>query len=1054
MIHFLRSSQRIINPALWGFVPKPPFTTLRFPLECALIPLANDDRMQKYKVETTTSISPSSLIPRIHSYLGTYFPPPLLAQNRPRGIAYDEQKPNLQIPSIQKLGLVEDRVNKGWYVVKRFKKENPFRIQIQGKQLIWKSFGDVYPIDLKEVADFYRSLPQKRSLHINTGIHGKKEGIAFTDKNSGNFILQDNEEFAGRVSLHNVTSLSPPYTHQMAPHLDILDAWCHSAKTQDFRFLKEKTAREKEIQRIIRGSVPIEHLFNSFRSTPMDFPSKLAPNTKYVEIPNLKQDILKALSQYSFCYLQGMGAMGKSRIAWQIEQEKKGSSDASTVFITMKSSADIENFLNHARQQVRNPGSTEDILLKYFDQLGALARENRSKTFIVIDNIDSFDDQELFSKLYRSLKKQHQSKADSPFTVLVTGRREIEGLLEEYGLHPSETTIKIEDYCNNEKVIWQIFYENFLQQISPPLRKEAEAYLNLREKKITATFKDFHYHVGYTLLYAIAMGLAFNWERIPSADEYLDTRAKENKLLHNPNLLNDYGIPSIVMQTLKSIDKYHEGKASKIYEVLALISDGYVPYTVLKSILNEYYKENPIDSTLLQKILGEFEKAGMIRRNFKDNTMSMTPFYNKVICNNLSSQYLEKKEEIELLISTIFQKVDQSEATLQSQRESLSLLLSLFNYASKLNDQGKLAELISRKTISSAANLLRIVRYGDLQEKFRHFFPKLMGLPGYSFNQSFSEFLKGQNFEERLEDLIEQIDTELKEKDSTSTPFTASVYTEILDFAKDLNNLYVFFRAQNKEPQMKRAKGKLREIYYRFPTTPLGKILQYNISTGTNTEDLVIFPEIKFREISEKKRQKAEEWRKQNSPFKGNAVNLQYQELDEGLRILFQDFEDNGITDIDLSHNSLGWDSHDISPVCDLVKSSSKLRILKLKNNSLYKGRNFYMFVESLKLNRSIETLILNNNSMSDLEIQMLCEALRKHPKITYLFLDQNKFTNTGLEMLEQLMRDRPNIKMISTGLYIWNHHDGTKALVRDEKGNPQRDHSWSAARPTRQSSL
>lgn len=115
------------------------------------------------------------------------------------------------------------------------KTDSRFRAELVNGQLIWVSFEKVWLSDVQKIADFYKTLEEKRSLHINTGIHGSSVGKAAVDHNSGNFTVDDIVAFRDyEVSFHIVSSFSKPLTQKKLPKRDIMNAWCYSYETSDY----------------------------------------------------------------------------------------------------------------------------------------------------------------------------------------------------------------------------------------------------------------------------------------------------------------------------------------------------------------------------------------------------------------------------------------------------------------------------------------------------------------------------------------------------------------------------------------------------------------------------------------------------------------------------------------------------------------------------------------------------------------------------------------------------------------------------------------------------
>lgn len=179
------------------------------------------------------------------------------AESGSRAASLDHLKDNKPLVDPIKLGLDLDKeISRKMSTATQERKfyktktDSRFRAELVNGQLIWVSFEPVYLSDVQKIADFYKKLNEKRSLHINTGIHGGKFGEAGVDENSGNFTVDDIVAFRDYdVSFHIVSSLSGPFTQQKLPKRDILNAWCFSYKTSDFSMGRGEVSRggrEKE----------------------------------------------------------------------------------------------------------------------------------------------------------------------------------------------------------------------------------------------------------------------------------------------------------------------------------------------------------------------------------------------------------------------------------------------------------------------------------------------------------------------------------------------------------------------------------------------------------------------------------------------------------------------------------------------------------------------------------------------------------------------------------------------------------------------------------------
>ena len=115
-------------------------------------------------------------------------------------------------------------------------KDNPFRaVLTRNQQLKWNSHKPVDAVHVAEVMDFSES--NRRFLHINTGTHGDKNGYTVEQNISladGRLTKGDFESVcnSSNMSLHIVSQGAAKLEGKDYTNVDIIDAWCFSAKSQ------------------------------------------------------------------------------------------------------------------------------------------------------------------------------------------------------------------------------------------------------------------------------------------------------------------------------------------------------------------------------------------------------------------------------------------------------------------------------------------------------------------------------------------------------------------------------------------------------------------------------------------------------------------------------------------------------------------------------------------------------------------------------------------------------------------------------------------------------
>jgi hypothetical protein len=436
-------------------------------------------------------------------------------------------------------------------------------------------------------------------------------------------------------------------------------------------------------------------------------------------------------------------------------------------------------------------------------------------------------------------------------------------------------------------------------------------------------------------------------------------------------------------------------------------------------------------------MITRFREYGLIDFDEAKQVYTIPTFYNQVIRGNLSFQYKEKKAYIDSIFERILQMIKKNlEETVDLSQEkfdeNMMYLLNLFNYAKDLPDADLMYEKISEMATQYAAEKLGVVRYGNVIGRYNYFLSEIPNRSGYSLDPILYRYVKNQLYEWEdirniTNDLIKRVDAQFSGRRRDSQQF--------VKLSKSLSNLYVFIQVSNEdEIVLARIRNKLRAILASQHVDEKTKsIIHSNIRESKN-EDLFVFPRISFHKISDKQRKIAQDWRalyEKSPPTK--KADLSRANINDGLRILIHYLMEKQVEEIDLSRNHLGYE--DTEAVCDLLKYPGSLKSLFLGNNSLsaFSSGQLVKIAEGLEHNITLETLVINNNSLMNKDIKLLCDALRGHPKIKHIELHHNKFSEEGIGLLKQLMIDNPSIEFITTKC-SWIQYHTIGSIVREGK--------------------
>ena len=412
--------------------------------------------------------------------------------------------------------------------------------------------------------------------------------------------------------------------------------------------------------------------------------------------------------------------------------------------------------------------------------------------------------------------------------------------------------------------------------------------------------------------------------------------------------------------------------------------------------------------------------------------------YQRAIRNSLSKKYRSKaeaREDINKMISIILDEITiKSSEEKSSQNKdgidmNMMILLNLINFAKDYNVVDEwMNEVISSRAIEYASKKLFAVEYEEVNGSLYHFLTAIPNRFGYSLNDILSKFLKNREISD-----AEVMDIYV----NLSGRFDSAIRDEeALKLLMSLNNLFVVCKNEKfKKNILDKIESELEKLEGEYKAT---RIIEENIDrVEKNQKNLFLFPQIAFHRVSQEGREKAERWVRKNAKI-DKIANLSNWNLKDGLGVLVHFLLENKcVEEVDLSHNSLGWDDWNPEAVRELLEYPGTLKILKLNNNSLCNSRGARLILDGLGNNTTLEEIALNNNSMGDQGIEMLCNALENHKSIKRIKLHYNKFTDVGLKRLKKLMEKNPNIDSITTeySSWWWQHHDGTKEIVRQANG-------------------
>ncbi len=941
--------------------------------------------------------------------------------------------PNPQLKHVPD-GLVEDPEHKEWFIIKG--ELCRFRVQLTANgQLIWRSFCVVYKEDVQAIANFYKKRGDKgRSLHINTGIHADPTGVASIDGKSGDFTGEDIVSLKGYVpvSFHIISSVFGPVTPEIKPDVDILDAWCFSATTKDFSKLSRAERDE-----IGKDSIPRYQLMDCFMSLQdLGYQNTLIPNIDYMEMGSLKQDVIDRLKEDSFCYVYGIGGLGKSRVATEITKDIKDDGDQSeygtTVFVSLKSKEEKNDFFAKVKKDV-SERNDKIALKKYFSRLHDLARVHHKKIFVVVDNIDTPEELEVLQNIFDNIKEFCNPSGDSTFKLLVTGRLSLSDFWKKNKLDKlKDREITIATYYT-EETCWLLFINNFLRMIHETSKQSGRDTIEQHREVLLGYLKQVEYNSAIAIPYSRGLGLSYQLGRFKPAMRFLSARFKA--IIARGRGLDDYSHDQAIEDQISLLDERRGGKAREIFEIFSLTSAGSISYSFFGDILETYYNCETTDG--LDDIFYELGLCGLVQEIAPGTGVyRVPPFYHRIIQHSLSGQYTSRAGDIDKIFSIVLETLEKKQS--ETTDAHVKHWVGFFNSVRQVLkvDQPLYNEICS-KCYATMEKLLPPLKLEDLKSEFNNLLSTLSDTPGYSIDPVLHKYMKGEELKTIASDLICRAnEKQLKGKLPEQASFA---WRDVEYLLLSLNNLYVFSQGEKQQSsQIKKALEKLIKTFdcKNIEFEKLKNIIKGNIADPKmDPQKLTIFPQIHFYEVLAKYQLKAQKWKKEN-PLNGKTANMSRAQLRDGLRTLIPYLiQEKGVEVIDLSHNQLGYNKdRAVEAVRDLLKSPGSLKELNLSDNTLY-YQGFRLILDGLRENTSLETLVLNNNSLENMHIIALCTVLKNHKNIMHIKLHHNRFSQTGIAHLKQLMKDNLNIQSITTECAVFPWHNIAK-LERDDKGD------------------
>ncbi len=980
----------------------------------------------------------------------------------PRGENIERLPSNDFQQSLKDLGLVEDRAHPGWY---KLNSKNRFRVkETPGKQFIWRSFENVGTSDVVEVAKFYDELEEKRSLHINTGAHGKLDGTPVpevTDEDgnkvgSGNFFLEDLGAFKrySWVSFHTVSSLRSPITYEeiqnkLGKNIDVMDAWCNSAHTKSRSDYSRGEWRE-ESNRISKKSVKTHELVNHFFS--LDYLSQKRVTSEYEEpkkIVDGKQvglitQIKRSLDEKSFCHVKGEGGYGKSRAAIEIEREIRQQIEekpetcnySNTVFIPLKNSSDETSFRSFVRQILPKGsfrGTVEtNALEKYFTTLHQMAKSKGKRVLVIIDNIDNpKNDLKLLEEFYEVMKVFHRSGEVGGFDLLVTGRVPIDVFLSKNKLDSDGSIVELGDYKGEENS-WNIFLTNFLTQQDEKKKAKAKVAVDKVKKELKKAFKKYGYHVGLTVSMGSAFGQAYalgiinNFQdRIELIDEYIAEALGGDGTIARLDDYNEFRkILDVPLHIIEKENPQYKGLARSVFDIFSLVSDIPTRYALLDQILRKcidqgIFLENTNIQTVRRLISKEFLAWVLINEESKDPvTYSMPKFYNSETRKKLSIKYrdeVKEREKIDALISIALEVITSNKNN-SDVEENIRHLVSLFGYSTDFGNYNELQEKISHAAGRYIAEKWKVFKYKEI-DRLRSLFIKISRDPGFSIESSLYNFINEVDSDMEARVLMRTLSShdcsfEMLKKANNFCVLNGSQKVALSELSSKFQveqvrhwlKAYINRKLKNENSLSQEELALLRTINTNIENIPMGSLHYFEGVKAEVAENLLIFPEVKFHQIPEADRQLANDF----------ISNLETQ----GIDLLNE--ERFNLSGLKLKEG--------LRLITERFLHAQTIEQLDLSNNQIgYADSGARAVRDLLTYSASLKVLDLSNNYLyvDDDSFDEIIRGLEKNLSLTKLILSENSLKDEHIEKLRHALEGHPTLETIEL-----HHNQFTNAGV------------------------
>jgi len=934
------------------------------------------------------------------------------SENKPHLVfALREDNEKLTLEKLKQMGIYLEidpkavtKDQASWYKVKHpdFEK-SPFRVRLEGGQLLWQSFDLVNGEndDITPIARLYEtSFQPRRTLLVNTGLHGNAEGEIAYAIDGTDFVTGDMDIFlpGNFATVHIVAPKRPPYTHKEDQAKDILDAWCYSAKTErdknkDFLQSKrfaEELAEDFKSGRRCRGRYlrSFEDILASFGLLGYKAEAKKDENIEYVPLKSCSKEVQKQLQNSSRCYILGHGGRGKSRLSLEIQESAQEKKEVyiDTVRIALRSlgdpmADDWTKFMKYVRNiLVEDKASSavekkarelislneEEALKVYFSKLGAAAEKAKKKCLVIVDNVDDLEQDQKLSLILSAIESyQPREGQTSPFQLLVTSRE-----LFNKGAFGSDQIVDIATYWVKDS-LWSLFSENFLKDCKHGSKESARKYIELKSDALHEQFKKFENITAFIVTIAKLLAKAYDSSGPARADEVLETlTSRIHAVLKGraASSLGDYRLGYLLPTLLEVLSKKHQESnisaedAHCIFELLALISNGKIPEDVLRAAFlqftNPQTKNAEIDADMhFDEILKAMEKSALIIKEGKpdEKTISMSSNYNFLMRGMLIVEYggeNEKRrqkihEQIMAAATVLHKRLETTDRDQQEKvRKYLKLLLSLTSYSSiELRNSVSNFVLEKHKAESIQENARKFL--APIQEKTQELvLSRLVAIPFCELRQDYRSFfsniphLEGYSINPQL--VLSDTRPSNVEINKLIKKLEEAKGAEKSKIARELNNCFVNAKDSSLTFDEKAVRDALRKAKgsENFDHVT-GGVIDKNLRQRNYTQ-WYVFPEIRLLETSPQELSRASNWWQDNqdSLLKEGTANFSGQKFGKNFSLLTLHLlkqESIILKKVDLSNNDLGKEKDGEPSVCMLLQFARYLETLDFSHNYLYK---------------------------------------------------------------------------------------------------------------------